>query len=212
MILFYDWKLTDDGQSIARQYDNLSRKLVITGDVPEGYTWDLLVQSGDDLNIIRLLDMDNGVGVILTADMLSVAGRYVLQLRGTLQSDGVTVRHTNKISVYIPGSLSGDAQWPTIPSEFTQMEKRLQDLNDHPPTPGGNGMWMIWNPDTGEYEESDIPLPEGSGYAIGDGLKIVDGKLTVDTAEAVEEDNTKPITSAAVYTTVGNIDALLKTI
>ena len=73
-------------------------------------------------------------------------------------------------------------------------------------------MWMIWDPDKGAYEESDIPLPEGSGYAIGDGLKIVDGKLTVDTATEVEQDNTKPITSAAVYTTVGNIEVLLETI
>ena len=31
-------------------------------------------------------------------------------------------------------------------------------------------------------------------------------------ANAVEEDNTKPITSAAVYTEVGNINALLATI
>lgn len=42
----------------------------------------------------------------------------------------------------------------------------------------------------------------GSGYAIGDGLKIVDGKLTVDTATEVEEDNTKPVTSGAVYEAV----------
>lgn len=31
-------------------------------------------------------------------------------------------------------------------------------------------------------------------------------------ANAVEEDNTKPITSAAVYTEIGNINALLATI
>lgn len=212
MILFDDWTLTADNHVIARQYDNLSRKLVITGDIPEGYTWDLLTQSGAYLNIIRLSAMDDGIGVILTADMLAVAGRYVLQLRGTLQSDGVTVQHTDKISVYIPGSLSGDAQWPEIPSEFTQLEQRMEDMNNHPPTPGPNGMWMIWNPDTDEYEESDIPLPDGSGYAIGDGLKIVDGKLTVDTATEVEEDNTKPVTSGAVYVQLGNVEALLENI
>lgn len=47
---------------------------------------------------------------------------------------------------------------------------------------------------------------------IGGNLKVVGGALTVDTAEAVEEDNTKPITSAAVYTEVGNIAALLAAI
>lgn len=54
----------------------------------------------------------------------------------------------------------------------------------------------------------------GGGYNIGSGLKL-DAKtntLSVDTAEAVEKDNTKPVTSAAVYTEVGNINALLATI
>ena len=50
------------------------------------------------------------------------------------------------------------------------------------------------------------------GYAIGDGLKVENGKLSVDTATVAEQDNTKPITSGAVYTAVGNINALLATI
>ena len=36
--------------------------------------------------------------------------------------------------------------------------------------------------------------------------------LSVDTAKAVEEDNTKPVTSAAVYTQLGNVEALLHSI
>ena len=52
------------------------------------------------------------------------------------------------------------------------------------------------------------------GYKIGNGL-VVDEEtntLSVDTAEAVEEDNTKPVTSAAVYTQLGNVEALLHSI
>ena len=54
----------------------------------------------------------------------------------------------------------------------------------------------------------------GSGYNIGSGLKLdaETNTLSVDTADAVEKDNTKPVTSAAVYTEVGNINALLATI
>lgn len=54
----------------------------------------------------------------------------------------------------------------------------------------------------------------GGGYVIGDGLKLdaATNTLSVDTAEVVEQDNTKPVTSAAVYTEVGNINALLATI
>lgn len=55
-------------------------------------------------------------------------------------------------------------------------------------------------------------LGGAGGYAIGDGLKVENGKLSVDTATAAEQDNTKPITSGAVYTAVGNINALLATI
>ena len=51
----------------------------------------------------------------------------------------------------------------------------------------------------------------GVPYRIGAGL-IVDPEtrtLRVDTAEAVEQDNTRPVTSAAVYMEIGNIEALL---
>lgn len=54
---------------------------------------------------------------------------------------------------------------------------------------------------------------EGTGYKIGHGLKVTGGDtLEVDAANKVEEDNTLPVTSAAVYTEVGNINALLATI
>ena len=41
------------------------------------------------------------------------------------------------------------------------------------------------------------------------GLKVEENVLMVDTANVVEEDNTKPVTSAAVYVEIGNIEALL---
>ena len=49
----------------------------------------------------------------------------------------------------------------------------------------------------------------GTSYKIGHGLKVEDGTLMVDTADAVEQDNTLPVTSAAVYVQTGNIEALL---
>lgn len=52
----------------------------------------------------------------------------------------------------------------------------------------------------------------GAPYKIGYGLKVEANTLMVDAADAVEQDNTKPVTSAAVYTEVGNINALLATI
>lgn len=55
-------------------------------------------------------------------------------------------------------------------------------------------------------------LPGKPFDTIGAGLKVVDRVLEVDTTNAVEQDNTKPITAAAVYAEVGNINALLATI
>ena len=79
-----------------------------------------------------------------------------LQLRGT---QGEAVKHTNVISVYVPGSLSGDAKWPEVPSEFSQMEQRIRELNEHPSIPGENGFWLVWDADKHEYAESAFPLP-----------------------------------------------------
>lgn len=54
----------------------------------------------------------------------------------------------------------------------------------------------------------------GATSFVPDGITIkAEGYiLSVVTADAVEEDNTLPVSSAAVYTKVGNIEALLKTI
>ena len=59
-----------------------------------------------------------------------------------------------------------------------------------------------------------VPVePEGGSIAI-DNYTLVElnGVVHVNTAKDVEKDNTLPITSAAVYTEIGNIDALLMTI
>ena len=58
-------------------------------------------------------------------------------------------------------------------------------------------------------KQAESAVPSGS-LSIGNGLKWESaGKLAVDTADKVEQDNTKPVTSAAVHTEIGNIEALL---
>lgn len=159
MIIFKDWTISAPREVIARQYDNMSRVLMVIGDLPEGYTWDMLVQVGRAMDIIHLIPMEGGVGVTLTADQLSQSGYYSVQLRGTR---GEEVRHTNVESVFIPASLSGSGQWPTVPSEFIQAEQRIREIAVHPPVPGDNGFWMLWDPDAGRYVDFAFPLPETS--------------------------------------------------
>ena len=51
----------------------------------------------------------------------------------------------------------------------------------------------------------------GKEYQIGAGLKLDEktNTLSVDTADVVEQDNTKPVFSEEVDSEIGNIEALL---
>lgn len=65
------------------------------------------------------------------------------------------------------------------------------------------------------YERELVPATTTTlgGIIVGDDLQITeDGVLSVLKANSIEEDNTRPITAAAVYTEIGNIDALLQMI
>ncbi len=95
---------------------------------------------------------------------------------------------------------------PTLPI-WAQLQNQIGDLDDLKTYNKGNLVDAI-------NEARSSGGSGGGGYTIGEGLKLdaATNTLSVDTAEAVEKDNTKPVTSAAVYTEVGNINALLATI
>ena len=95
---------------------------------------------------------------------------------------------------------------PTLPI-WAQLQNQIGDLDDLQTYNKGNLVDAI-------NEARGSGGSGGGGYTIGDGLKLdaATNTLSVDTAAAVEKDNTKPVTSAAVYTEVGNINALLATI
>ena len=95
---------------------------------------------------------------------------------------------------------------PSLPV-WAQLQSQIGDLDDLQTYNKGNLVDAI-------NEARSSGGSGGGGYTIGDGLKLdaATNTLSVDTADAVEEDNTKPVTSAAVYTEVGNINALLATI
>ena len=101
------------------------------------------------------------------------------------------------------GDVSADPKLPV----WAQLQKQIGDLDDLKTYNKGNLVAAI-------NEARSSGGPGGGGYTIGDGLKLdaATNTLSVDTAAAVEKDNTKPVTSAAVYTEVGNINALLATI
>lgn len=195
---FDNWILQMDTFPV-RQYDNLTRRLEVSGDIPEGWSWVALLSIGDNLNVISLQYGEPGLYVDLTADMIPYAGKYSLQLKAT---QGEKVRHTNIVSMTVNESMSGDVQWPEMPSEFSQAEQRITELNEHPPKPGDNGFWLIWNVETDQYEPSDIPLPSGGGSGSAGGYYTPEvTQPTADTMQvsfAASEDDMPPVEPVSV--------------
>lgn len=108
MIQFKDWRLEWDGSPVAMQFDNGSVRLEIVGEMPTGYDWELLVREPEGgMDILALEKQPDGVGVLLKRENLPKWGTYALQLRGTLQADGTTQRHSTVAEVLVPESLSG---------------------------------------------------------------------------------------------------------
>lgn len=169
MIHFNDWEIVADCEVIARQYDNLTRSITIDGDIPSEWNWELSVEAGENreyFDVLPLAPIDGGIGIVLTEEMLSVSGTYIMQLYGTR---GEEKKHTNRIFVYIPPSLSGNSHWPAIPSEFSELEKRMQALANTYPTIGDNGNWVIADKDTGVSAKGLTPfIGDNGNWWIGD--------------------------------------------
>lgn len=160
---FKDWQLRGGAGPAAAQLDHKSRQITVTGDIPEGYSWDLLVMAPSGAaDVWSLTAVGDGLAVVVTRGMVAEEGRYAVQLRGTLQSDNDTQRHTNIVQLRVLPSITAGGKWPVLPTEFSQAEARLRDIAAHPPIPG-NGVWQLWNSDTGAYEDSELPLPSGGG-------------------------------------------------
>lgn len=109
----------------------------------------------------------------------------------------------------VPRSRPSD--WVFTPEDQLDLEKILKEIGD---------LSQLKTTDKSDLVSAinEIYDEMSSGgqiaYKIGYGLKLdsATNTLSVDTTNSVEEDNTLPITSAGVYVTVGNINALLDTI
>ena len=92
------------------------------------------------------------------------------------------------------------------------------DFDGEPGAPGTLDEEQIAALVNAYLEKHPLSIPPMSadvlgGAKLGENLKMSeDGHLSVDTADTAEGDNTRPITSAAVNTIVGNIEILLETI
>ena len=162
---FSQWLISPRQGVVGRQYDNLSHSLVVEGELPSGYTWDMLVEAKGKYNIIPLSATATGATASLTADQLAFGDTYyAFQLRGT---SGDVIHHTNVVQVYVPDTIVGPGTWPVLPTEFSEAEAAIKELNAHPPVPGENGYWMLWDLDAHSYVQSQLVVP-GLHIEIGE--------------------------------------------
>ena len=151
----------------------------------------------------------DGDTVPVPHEVLAVPGRHArVGVYGADESGVVLPTVWVSLGKVQPGAdPSGDAsEDPSLPV-WAQLQNQIGDLDDLQTYNKGNLVDAI-------NEARSSGGSGGGGYTIGEGLKLdaATNTLSVDTAAAVEKDNTKPVTSAAVYTEVGNINALLATI
>ena len=151
----------------------------------------------------------DGDTVLVPHEVLAVPGRHArVGVYGADESGVVLPTVWVSLGKVQPGAdPSGDASADSSLPVWAQLQSQIGDLDDLQTYNKGNLVDAI-------NEARSSGGSGGGGYTIGDGLKLdaATNTLSVDTAAAVEKDNTKPVTSAAVYTEVGNINALLATI
>ncbi len=78
--------------------------------------------------------------------------------------------------------------------------------------PVGDATSLDPTPDVYQQILEKLNNISGVSFETDNTLILKDGVLSVNTTDQMEQDNTLPMTSAGVYATVGNIEALLKTI
>ena len=159
---------------------------------------------GEYLQTELLTPTDGYVTVKITSDIVPEPGNMAAQLVAFADGEivGYAPRITGTAKVSIPDgterlshSLAAEIALNTAARHSHENKLVLDKFDD------SNGILT--------YDGKALGGGGAGGYAIGDGLKVKNGKLSVDTATSAEQDNTKP---GAVYTAVGNINALLATI
>ena len=147
-------------------------------------------------------------------EAIQECGCLCMSLTGC-KPDG-TVITTEKIYMQIGSTLSGvDKTKEPSPDQYTQIMKALAGKigTDQGAENAGK---ILGIGEDGVVAPVDAPTGSGSGAVSKDDIReavenyMTENPVEIKTTDAVEKDNTLPVTSAGVYTVCGNIEALLK--
>ena len=165
----------------------------------------------------RSIDVDvvNGAAIIPDVLLQTDKDLNVWAFVGTAENGYTKISKTFKVN-----RRNKPADYVFTPPDQTSLEEikekldYLESIQDPDAIKNAVDDYLKQNPPSGGITEIPIATHDTiGGIKIGNNLRISDdGVLSVETANAAEQDNTLPITSAAVYTAVGNIEIRLSTI
>ena len=189
MIELKNWWVSLDlgDRMIGYESDHLHRRLEIATDLDAGWAVKLDMALGKAKNVVDLERTGDALWVDLTRDILAADGLYRCQLRGL---KGDTVAHSNQFELLVSGSINAVEAFPSVePSELAQMEARVTQAKAdavaaadraeaaavHPPKLSGDQTWMVWDLESGAYQDTGI-YSGGAAPNIGpDGNWVVGG-------------------------------------
>lgn len=189
MIELKNWWVSLDlgDRVIGYESDHLHRRLEIAADLDAGWGVKLDMALGKAKNVVDLERTGDVLWVDLTRDILASDGLYRCQLRGL---KGDTVAHSNQFELLVSGSINAAEAFPSVePSELAQMEARVTQAKAdavaaadraeaaavHPPKLSGDQTWMVWDLESGAYQDTGV-YSGGAAPNIGpDGNWVVGG-------------------------------------
>lgn len=167
--------------------------------------WDGLVVvitigDGDD----RVMYSWEGDPVRIPAALIKSPGFLPVSVSGYDGAKRVTTAYDPKLIRVIPsGVVPGDDPYPDEPDLLSQLLEAAKNAND-------TASRLMEMAESGEFDGKDGK--DGVTYTAGHAISIDGDTISVEMADGVSSDNTLPISSADVYTIVGNINSILNTI
>ena len=189
MIELKNWRVLMEvrDRELGYESDHLHRRLEIAADLDAGWGVKLDMALGKAKNVVDLERTGDVLWVDLTRDILASDGLYRCQLRGL---KGDTVAHSNQFELLVSGSINAAEAFPSVePSELAQMEARVTQAKAdavaaadraeaaavHPPKLSGDQTWMVWDLESGAYQDTGV-YSGGAAPNIGpDGNWVVGG-------------------------------------
>ena len=189
MIELKNWRVLMEvrDRELGYESDHLHRRLEIAADLDAGWAVKLDMALGKTKNVVDLERTGDVLWVELTRDILASDGLYRCQLRGL---KGDTVAHSNQFELLVSGSINAVEAFPSVePSELAQMEARVTQAKAdavaaadraeaaavHPPKLSEDQTWMVWDLESGAYQDTGV-YSGGAAPNIGpDGNWVVGG-------------------------------------